>query len=168
MNLEPGAAGHGRRARLLVAAVCLLALGACSSVPRQIAPLQVELVSLTLLDATVDHQRFAATFEIANPNPFDIPIDGLEFSARLSGQGVLIGETFEPASLPAGATHTLRAEVTTEIVSSLASMLAVVQGPDNAIPYELNGAIRIASGLERRARFSYSGRVPLSSAGAAR
>lgn len=165
-NATAGPPRHGRARAAAVGAI-LLALAACSSVPRQMASPRVQLVSLSLLDATVDHQRFEATFDIANPNPFDIPIAGLEFSARLSGQGVLIGESTEPVTLPAQGTETVSVEVTTEIVSSLASMLAVVQGPDNAIPYEVNGVLRIASGLERRARFSYSGRVPLSSAAGA-
>lgn len=147
----------------------LVGLSACSSVPRRIAAPRVELVSLTLLEANVDHQRFAALLNVSNPNPFEIPIDGVSFSARLSGQGVLIGESDEAARLPARASEQIRVEVTTELVSSLASMLAVVRGGDNAIPYELNGALRLASGIDRRVRFSYSGRVPLSSAsGAAR
>lgn len=154
---------------VLAAALVGLSVTACSSIPSRIAPPRVELVSLTLLEANVDHQRFAAELAVRNPNAFDIPIDGIDFSARLSGQGVLIGESAEATTLPAGGTERMRVEVTTELVSSLASMLAVVQGPDNAIPYELNGALRLASGIDRRVRFGYSGRVPLSSAsGAAR
>ncbi len=151
-----------------VAALCALLLAACSSVPRQLTPPRVQLVSLSLLEASVDHQRFELMFSVENPNEFDIPIAGLEYSARLSGQGVLIGQSFEPATLPARGTETLSVELTTELVSSFASMLAVVQGPEDAIPYELNGVLRVAGGLERRVRFSHSGRVPLSSTTGAR
>lgn len=156
------------RAAVLVP-LCALALAACGSVPRQIAPPRVQMASVSLLEATVDHQRFEVMLDVDNPNAFDIPIDGIEFSARLSGQGVLIGESNEPATLAAGGTEMLRVELTTELVSSFASLLSVVQGPDDAIPYELNGSLKIASGIDRRVRFSYSGQVPLRSmAGAAR
>lgn len=144
----------------LLAAAC--AAAACSSIPRELAQPRVTMESLSLAEATVDHQRFVVVLRFDNPNPFDIPLDGLEFSARLSGQGVLIGESVEPATLPARGTETVRVEVTTEIVSSFESMLAVVRGPDNAIPYELNGTLMLASGFERRVGISASGAVPLS------
>lgn len=154
---------------LSLALAALAALAACSSVPRQLAPPRVRMVSLSLLEATVDHQRFAVGLRVENPNAFEIPIKGIEFSARLSGQGVLIGESFEPATLPEQGTEMLDVEVTTEIVSSFASMLSVVQGPENSIPYEINGSLQLESGLDRRVPFSYSGAVPLSQAtGAAR
>lgn len=153
---------------VLAAAFCVLALTSCSSVPRQMAPLRVQLTSLSLLDGGVNFQRFAAVFSVDNPNAFDVPVDSFEFSARLSGQGVLIGDSSVPTTFAAGGTDTLRIEVTTEIVSSFESLLAVVQGPDNAIPYDLNGVIRIQGALERRVPFSYSGRVPLSAAAASR
>lgn len=163
---------RSRRGLLRAAALvplCALALAACGSVPRQIAPPRVQMVSVSLLEATVDHQRFEVMLDVDNPNAFDIPIDGIEFSARLSGQGVLIGRSNEPATLPGGGTEMLRVELTTELVSSFASLLSVVQGPDNAIPYELSGSLRVASGIDRRVRFSGSGQVPLrSAAGAAR
>lgn len=149
------------RAALLVAAC---AVAACSSIPRELAQPRVTMESLALAEATVDHQRFVVMLRFDNPNPFDIPIEAVEFSARLSGQGVLIGESAESATLPARGTETLRVEVTTEIVSSFESMLAVVRGPEDAIPYELNGRITLASGFDRRVRISASGAVPLSQA----
>lgn len=151
----------------VLAAVC--ALAACSSIPRDLAPPSVSMRSLSLAEATVDHQRFVILLEFDNPNPFDIPVAALEFRARLSGQGVLIGESREPVTLPARGTESVQVEVTTGIVSSFESMLAVVRGPENTIPYELNGRLTLASGFDRRVALSASGAVPLSqAAGAAR
>lgn len=148
----------------IAVSLCLLGLAACSSIPRELASPRVQLASLELLAATRDSQRFAVTLSVDNPNAFEIPLSGVEFSARLSGQGVLIGESSEPATLPARGNEMLRVEVTTEIVSSFSSLLAVLEGPGSGMPYELNGELRLASGMDRRVRFRYSGRVPLSRA----
>lgn len=143
-------------------AISLLAVGACSSVPRSIVPPEVQLVSLSLVRATPQGQTFRVGFLLRNPNDFPIPIQGLEFSARLSGEGLLIGESLAPATLPALGEERLRVEVQTDLVASMSRLIAVVQGPEEGLAYELAGRLRLDGRPPRSVPFAFNGLVPLS------
>lgn len=150
-----------RRGAWLALGAALLALAACSSVPRTVAPPDVRLVSLSLLEATGDGQRFRVSLSIDNPNDLALPIQSLRFNARLGGEGILSGESLEPLELPARGRETVRLEIETDLVSSVSRLLAVVQGPDDGLAYELNGRLMLAGRTERSLPFSTSGTVPL-------
>lgn len=136
------------------------ALGAgCSSLPRDIVAPRVRMIGLSVIDASGAAQRFRVTLQLENRNAFAIPIESLRFSARLAGQGVLMGDSAEPVTLPAQGNETLRVEVRTDLVSSLSSLLAVVRGPEDALPYEINGDLSVSR--SRQFPFSYRGEVPL-------
>ena len=144
-----------------LAAIVLLGVGACSSVPRSIVPPEVQLVSLALVRATTEEQTFRVGFLLRNPNDFPIPVSSIDFSARLSGEGVLIGES-QPVTLPALDEERLNVEVRTDIVSSMSRLLAAVQGPEDGLAYELVGRLRLGGRPPRTVPFTYSGLVPLS------
>jgi LEA14-like dessication related protein len=137
----------------------LIALGGCSSLPRDIVAPRVQMIGLSVIDASGTEQRFRVTLRLQNPNAVAIPIESLRFSARLAGQGVLMGDSAAPVTLPARGTETVRVEVRTDLVSSLSSLLAVVRGPEDALPYEINGDLSV--GRSRQFPFSYRGDVPL-------
>lgn len=145
----------------LVLGTALLGVCACSSVPRSVTPPQVQLVSLSLLEATADGQRFRVSLLLDNPNDVALPIRSVRFNARLAGEGILSGESLAPLELPARSRETLRLEVQTDLVSSVSRLLAVVQGPDDGLAYELNGRLMLAGRPERPMPFSTSGTVPL-------
>jgi len=146
----------------LMVVLLMLALAACSGLPRTTAPPSVRLTSLSLVEATADGQRFRLGLWFENPNAYAVPIQSMRFNVRLGGQGVMTGESRTPLTLPALGTETLRLDIETNSVSSVSSLLALVQGPDDAIRYELNGRLVLASSMERTLPFSVSGLVPLS------
>ena len=158
--------------RVLQAAVWVslgaLALAACSSVPRSVAPPEVELVGLSLLEATPDGQRFRVSLLLDNPNDIELPVQSIRFNARLGGEGILSGESLAPLDLPARGRETLRLEVQTDLVSSVSRLLALVQGPGDAVPYEINGRLTLSGRTARSLPFSQSGSVPLSASMGAR
>jgi LEA14-like dessication related protein len=150
---------HWRQALLLGAA--LLSLFGCSGVPRSVAAPEVQLVSLSLLEATADGQRCRVGLLLENPNDVALPIRSVQFNARLGGEGILSGESLVPLELPARGRETLRVEILTDLVSSVSRLLAVVQGPDDGLVYELYGRLMLAGRPERAMPFSTSGTVPL-------
>lgn len=133
----------------------------CASTPAAVAPPDVELSSLSLVEAEGDSQRFRLTLRLHNASDVAIPIESLRFTARLAGQGLLMGQSLEPIELPARGTRSVEVDVTTELVSSVSSLLSMVRGPNDAIGYELNGAVMVSGRIERRLAFSRSGEVPL-------
>lgn len=144
----------------LAAALGLLAAG-CSSLPRQLAPPQVELESLALVRAGADSQDFRLGLRITNPNPLPIPVELLRFSVRLGGEGLIAGNSAQRMVLPARGQETLRLEVSTDLVSSLRRLLALAEGPDDTLAYEIDGELVLDPRHRRSLPFRSRGRVPL-------
>jgi LEA14-like dessication related protein len=155
----PGYVTHWLRPIVLA---LLLTTTACSSLPRSTLAPDVKLESLSVVEVTADGQRFRLGLLLDNPNAYPLPIASLRFNVRLGGQGIMTGESRAPLTIPALGTETLRLEIDTDLVSSVSRLLALVQGPDDGIRYELNGRLVLASGMDRTLPFSVSGIVPLS------
>jgi LEA14-like dessication related protein len=137
-------------------------LSACVSAPRALVAPEVQLVGLSLLGVSADSQRFRVDLSVTNPNEVTIPVERLSFSVRLAGSGVMNGRSLAPFELASGASTTLQLEVTTNLVSSLSRLLSLLQGPSDAIPYDLDGLVTLSRGLNPTFPFSRRGEVPLS------
>ena len=122
-----------RTVSVVTTALCLCLIQACSSLPRQLAPPQVELVELRLLQASFDGQRFAVQLLLSNPNPVPIPVLFVEFNVRLAGEGLLDGRSLSPFTLPAGGSQSVDVEIFSNLVSSASRLLSLVQGPTNSL-----------------------------------
>ncbi len=136
-------------------------LAGCSSLPRQLAPPQVELAELRLLQASFDGQRFAVRLVVDNPNPVPIPVRSLEFDVRLAGEGLLDGQSFSPFTLPARGRSSVDVEVFSNLVSSVSRLLTYAQGPANGLEYEVYGEIALDVRLREPIGFYRRGVVPL-------
>jgi LEA14-like dessication related protein len=150
-----------RRSFFLLGAICVASVAACSSLPRQLAPPRVELVELRLLQASFDGQRFAVRVQLNNPNAVAIPVRMLEFDVRLAGEGLLDGRSVAPFTLPAGGSQAVDIEIFSNLVSSATRLLALVQGPQNMLEYELQGELTLDAALREPLGFYSRGQVPL-------
>jgi len=144
-----------------VAAIGLSILQACSSLPRQLAPPQVELVEIRLLQAGFDGQRFAVRLLVQNPNPVPIPVRLVEFDVRLAGEGLLDGRSVAPFSLPAGGSQAVDVEIFSNLVSSATRLLSLVQGPNHTLDYEVQGELTLDVRMRDPLSFYRRGQVPL-------
>ena len=126
-----------------VAIVAWLAAAGCAGVPLGADPPAVELVNLTLLEATPDEQHYALTFLIENPNAEPIPVLEIVYSVRLAGQGYLNGRSPTSATVPGSGRQTVRVDLKTSGVVSASRLASFVQGPDDSLPYELSGELVI-------------------------
>jgi LEA14-like dessication related protein len=142
--------------------LALAVVAACGSLPGALAPPVVELTGLSLLRAGSDRQDFRVTLRVANPNPIPIPVEDLRFNIRLGGEGLLAGGTSSRMTLPARGEETLRLEVSTDLMSSIRRLLALAQGPDDSLSYELDGYIALDPRQRRTLPFRTRGEVPLS------
>jgi LEA14-like dessication related protein len=150
-----------RRSLFLLGAICVASVAACSSLPRQLAPPRVELVELRLLQASFDGQRFAVRVQLNNPNAVAIPVRMVEFDVRLAGEGLLDGRSVAPFTLPAGGSQAVDIEIFSNLVSSATRLLALVQGPQNMLEYELQGELTLDAALREPLGFYSRGQVPL-------
>jgi LEA14-like dessication related protein len=156
--------GGARRSRVLgaitLAEAMVLSIQACSSVPRRLAPPQVDLLGLSVLEAGPDGQLFSLRFVLVNPNPAEIPVVRLEFDIRLSGEGRLIGRYATPFTLPGRGSETLEVEVFSQIVSSASRLMAFATGPNNTLTYEFHGELVLDAGLREPIDVFGRGQVP--------
>ena len=166
MNLGPVNCGSGfsrdfRSAGCAAILCCVFGAG-CAGVPLGADPPDVELVNLTLLESNPDSQHYALTFLITNPNPEPIPVQEVRYSVRLAGQGYLNGRSPTTVTLAGSGRQTVRVDLETDGVVSPARLSSFVQGPDNALPYELSGNLVIGGQPPRTLPFAAAGAVPFS------
>ncbi len=153
--------GHARVLSLAVCLSCLIQAN-CSAAPR-LAPPTIQVVGLSLLEASAGRQRFRVGLLIDNQNTEPMPIKELKFTLRLAnGEGLLDGTLPAPVVVPALERQTLRIEVTTELVSSSSRLLSFVQGPANALPYEIFGRLTLDRRFAKPMPFASHGEVPFS------
>jgi LEA14-like dessication related protein len=167
MSWLPGAHlfpdARGVRARVVLCAGLLaMAMIGCGTVARSQQPPTVQLVGLTLLEATADGQHYRVRLLFENPNAVPITVSRMTFRVRLAGEGYVRGESSTPLSIEPGARETLGVDVTSEVVSSLSRLMALVQGPEHALPYEIAGDLYLDSRRPTPYSFRASGQVPLS------
>lgn len=155
-----GRAGRAFRGGARLASA-LLVLAGCASVSPSTPPPRVTLEALALLPSS-DLPRFRVTLLIDNLEPVAIPVTGVDFSARLGGEGVLSGRSRSQFTVPALDTYRLELDLESDRVSSRTRLFALANGASGTLPYELDGELVIGGRPPRALAFSRRGRVPLS------
>lgn len=151
------------RSTMLCIAAAVISLGAaCSTVPRSAIVPVLRLTGISWLESTGDSQRFRVSLVADNPNAYPIPLRGLEFTIRLAGEGLIESRTEQSLTLAAYGSETIEVDVNSDMVSSMSRLLAVAQGPDDAIGFTLNGSLILPGRPPRLMPFSGSGQVGLS------
>ncbi len=149
------------RGWLFLAVLPALLTAGCSSIPRRLAPIQPELLSVSLVEASFEGQRFQVELMLSNPNAVEIPVRQIEFDVRLAGEGLLQGVSYVPVTLPAQGRETVTVEIFSEIVSSVSRLMSLAEGPDNSLDYELQGLLTLDVAMREPVAMAYRGRVPL-------
>jgi LEA14-like dessication related protein len=159
------------RARAVGAALWVsgVLLAGCAVAARDLSPPGVTVVGVSLLESTGGGQRFSVGLLIDNQNTEPLPIKALQFTLRLAnGEARLEGTLPSPVVVAALDRQTVRIEVTTDLSSSPSRLLSFVQGPANALPYDLAGSLTIDRRFAKPWFFAHQGEVPLSIAAAGR
>jgi LEA14-like dessication related protein len=145
---------------ILVSLLGVAAIG-CASAQRGLSAPRITVQSLEPLPSSGAQTRFRVRLLVDNQNTDPLKIRGIEFKLRLADQGIIDGSAAVPLTVEALDRQTVTLELGSEILSSLSRLMSFVQGPENALPYEIYGDVY----LERRSRqplpFSTQGQVPL-------
>ena len=150
--------------RIVAAVIAAALLGSApigsAFAQRQVTGLQIVLQSLEPLQSTGRGQRFRVALLIDNMNTEPLKIRNIELKVRLADEGIIDGNT-GAFTIQALDQQTLNLEVSSEIVSSLSRLLSFVQGPENALPYELFGKVTLDRWRMEPLQFTAHGQVPL-------
>ncbi|HUQ53416.1 MAG TPA: hypothetical protein VM692_14410 [Gammaproteobacteria bacterium] len=145
---------------LLVALVGALAIG-CASAQRGIVAPRITVQTLEPLPSSGGQTRFRVRLLIDNQNTEPLKIRGVDFKLRLADQGILDGNSAVPLTIEALDRQTITLDLGSEILSSLSRLMSFVQGPENALPYEIYGQVHLERRRLQPLQFSASGQVPL-------
>jgi hypothetical protein len=149
--------------RIVIASIAALLLGGGlggASAQSDMVPPRVSVQSLEPLSAAGTQQRFRAVFLVDNLNTEPLKLRGIEFSLRLAHQGMLDGR------IPAMTVEALDRQLVTlelgsELIASASQLMSFVQGPENALPYEIVCKVTFERRRIDPLNFRAEGQVPL-------
>jgi len=150
--------------RIVTAFIAVVLLGSApfgnSLAQRGIAPPHVAVISLEPLPRVGADQRFRATFRVDNMNTEPLKLRGIEFSLRLAHQGLLDGRL--PAmTIEALDQQVVALELRSDLIASASQLLALVEGPENMLPYEMVCKVTFERGKIDPVNFATEGSVPV-------
>ncbi len=120
----------------VTAFVLLLSFGACVT-PQSVEAPHVALGNVRLLESRGLMQRIRVDLLVSNPNDFDIPLTGLDFSMTVNGADFANGLSEAAVTLPRRGQATVPVEVTIKMLTVFNQIQAVQKR--GALDYRLTG-----------------------------
>lgn len=135
-------------AKRLLAAFTLLFVAACAGLPFNVQPLKISVADLDVQSLGLFEQHFDVTLRVANPNDFDLAVEGLEFDLEVNGKpfAQALGKT--TARVPALSSATLRVDAVTQSIDLLRQFkLVPPEALKAGVPYRIKGRIKVDRAL---------------------
>ena len=126
--------------QVMVAILCI-ALGACAPLPQSAfeSP-QVRLSGVECTGLGFNAQTFVLSFDVTNPNSFDLPVTAVAYGLHLEGRRFASGETSGQFTVPAHGNREYAISVDLDLLSTSPQLLAAIRdGVRNSVRYELKG-----------------------------
>ncbi len=147
--------------------IALLAgcLSACASIPDNLvdAP-SVKLSNVRVVGLGFRTQTFLLSFEVANPNPFPLPVRNIGYGVKLDGQRFASGETASDFTIPADGDASFAISVDLNLLQTAPQLLSIVRdGTRREIAYELEGRFGVDIPLAPTIKYRNSGKIRFNS-----
>lgn len=123
-------------------------LVACAGTRLRPQPPEVNIADLRLENLTLFEQTFEVRLRLRNPNNFEIPISGLEYTVYLNGDRLASGASARSVTLPAHGSEIM----VTELTTSTMAFLNQFGNLSNIIGKPLNYTVKGSVDLERWGR----------------
>ena len=154
---------HKGTVRFTVVLSALMWLSACASSGTIVASPSVELTRVELRDANIHRQTFLLGFRIDNPNPFPLPIEGVNYQLYFDGEKFASGESIGSVPVPAEGEGSFAISVELDFLRSASHMSSLLSGDmTDVIAYELEGSLAVDIPLVGPIPFENSGAINLS------
>lgn len=105
---------------------------------------RVDLVDLRVLDMGLMQQRYAVVLNVQNPNSREIPVQGLSYQLKLAGEPFAHGVSAKSFTLPAYGETQLEVELTTNLVTTVRRVQALLENDEQSLSYDFSGKIDVA------------------------
>lgn len=146
-------------------ALLMACLSACASLPEGLVSTpSVKLSNVQVVGLGFRTQTFLLSFDVANPNPFPLPISNVGYGVRLDGQRFASGETASKFTIPADGDASFAISVDLDLLQTAPQLLSIVRdGTRQEINYELEGRFGVDIPLTPTIKYRNSGKIRLNS-----
>ena len=129
--------------KCILVGLALIILAACSS--NQVLPEapKVNVISAAPSELSADSQVFIFNLEATNPNKFDLPLKGVEFTLHLSDIKVGEGKSNQSVNLVSGTPVSFPVEVKTDLASTALDLKSLFSSGGLNLDYSLEGKMLI-------------------------
>ena len=146
-------------ARLLIGALFLLGLAACSTLGQR-DPLRIAVAGIEPLPGQGLEMRFNVKLRVQNPNDTAIDYNGLALDMDINGQPLASGVSSQSGSVPRYGETVLTVPVTVSAFSAVRQFWGFAEHtPTKSVPYTIHG--KLAGGLLGTVRFKDKGELTL-------
>lgn len=150
------------RSQIILLAFCM---SGCASMPETfVSAPRVDLSNVQVVGLGFKSQTFLLSFDVANPNPFPLPVRNVGYGLKLDGQRFASGETASDFSIPADGAASFAISVDLNLLQTGPQLLSIVRaGTRRDIRYELEGSLGVDIPLTPPLKYRNSGMVRLNS-----
>jgi len=128
---------------LLALFVSAALLVGCAGTPLKPQPPQVTVKNVRPVGISLTEQTLLFTLNITNPNSFSLPIEAVDFVAKLSDQKIASGTSVQSATVPAKGSALLEVEVKTKLSDVLGKFRELMTGGGLKLNYGLEGNVKV-------------------------
>lgn len=148
--------------RIPTVILSLALLSSCAGTGSIIETPGVSLTNVELTDASFKRQTFLLRFNVANPNMFPLPVEGVEYRVLLNDEQFAAGKTQGSFTIPAGGEDSFAISIELDVFKSTAHLASLLRGGlRENIAYELSGSLALDLPMIRPVPFSGRGVVNL-------
>jgi LEA14-like dessication related protein len=112
---------------------------------------------MAIKDMSLFEQRYAVRLRVHNPNPFDLPLTGVNFQAELNGMPLGEGLGNTAVTVPALGSALLEAEAYCSVTDMYRQVMSWRAGPPQTVRYWIGGKLHARDGrsiaFESRSEF---------------
>ncbi|MDJ0812083.1 MAG: LEA type 2 family protein [Woeseiaceae bacterium] len=155
-----------RKLRAAAAALVLINFSGCAGMTTLVSAPTVNLDHVEVTELGFSGQTFLLAFDVANPNPFPLPVNSIAYGVELDGQRFATGTATGGFTVPASGTAEFAISVELDLLKTAPPLLYTVKDSmTRAIPYELKGEFDLDIPATEPLRFRSSGAVRFSEVG---
>lgn len=152
-----------RQVATFVALGAALVLAACAGIEKPLPP-KVRLADVQLLESTVFEQKMRVDLRVANPNNYDLPLEGLTFELEVNGNLLADGFSNEAVTIPRLGEATVPVQASTSLLGLMRQFMTL--GQSDHLSYRLKGRAYFTGLLRQGVPFETTGRLELQDLGA--
>lgn len=144
----------GGQAALLV----ILWIAGCAGVSTNIESPRVSIADVRLVNANLFSQTYRLRLNIQNPNPTDLPIDGMTYELRFNGQPFASGVSGQAVTVPRYGIEVVEVDAIGTLSNVLRQLTQLERASLQGFRYSVKGQMELRN-LERRVGFDESGEI---------